>query len=204
MRRVLIAMAVAGLLALGTVPVLAKTANGSLEAQGEAALNAIKQARETCFDQLEATVDATPLPESKEELAEAALKAALAEIRAVGGKEAVALKAALEAFDEDDDAGAKDAKALQKAIADAKSVPDAIKAACLTANANLKKALSTLTSTPNAVRNDDEDEDMEVERERDDHDKAKEAEHEKKARAEHANKGREKKDDDKDKHEDRD
>ncbi len=199
MRRAWIATAVAGLLALGSFSVLASSPEKSLEAQGEAALNAIKQARETCFNQLEATLEATPVPDQKEEMAEAALKAAEASINAIAGPAILKLNAALEAFDEDEDDGSAGADQLKTAIADAKPVPDAIKAACVTANANLAKALSTLKGTATAARNDDEDEDEDMEVERDNHHQAKEVEHEKKDLAEKDN---EKKHDEKTEHED--
>ncbi len=191
MRKVFVATAVAGLLVLASIPALARTSpQNGLEAQGEAALKAIKQARATCFATLEATLDATPVADKNEDTAEAALTAAQATINAIAGPAIASLKAALEAFDEDEDDGtpASGADTLKKAIEAASKVPAAIATACTTTKASLQKALDALKANGTAAKDEDEDDDTDADRDADEHG-AKKAEKAENEKAEKGDKG---------------
>jgi hypothetical protein len=164
MRKVFMAMGLAGALALGSFSALANSDSG-LVRDGKAALQSLKLARATCFDTLEGTFDSLAVPDAKEAQAEAALQTAQDAIDH-GNVNAVSaftgLKAALEAVqdeDEDEDGTTADkAAALQAAIDKAKIATAAIPAACSAANTALHNALVALGGVP-AVEDENEDED---------------------------------------------
>jgi hypothetical protein len=159
MRKVFMAIALAGALAMGSVQALASSDNG-LHKQGETALQNLKQARATCFDKLQGTFDKFAVPDSNEALAEAALQAARDAIDhgSVNALSAITgLKAAVEAVEEDDEDGATaQLEALRKAIEKANTATAAIPTECDKANTALKNALTLLGGTP-AVNDEDED-----------------------------------------------
>jgi hypothetical protein len=159
MRKVFMAIALAGALALGSVQALADSENG-LHKQGETALQNLKQARATCFDKLDTTFDGITVPDSQEAAAEAALQTAQdaidhGTVNALGA--IIGLKAALEAVeDEDEDGATAQLTALQLAITAANTATGKIAAACTTANTALTAALNALGGTA-AVNDEDED-----------------------------------------------
>lgn len=162
MRKVFMAIALAGALALGSVQALADS-DSTLTKAGELALQGLKQARANCFNTLEATFDSISVPDSKEALAKAELQKArnAIDLGTVKALDAISgLKAALEAVEDEDEDGATQAQltALATAIATANTATIAIPTACTTANTTLHNALVALAAGAPAVEDEDEDE----------------------------------------------
>jgi hypothetical protein len=159
MRKVLIAIMVGGAFALTSVGALAQTSStNGLESKGEAALEALQQARIDCFATLYATYKANPVKGSNSQKAKDALAAAKAALDAVYVPKLVALETALENFD-DEDGVVIGAQALIDATAAAQAATLQLPIDCAAANTALAQTLINLANTSTPTKDEDDEDD---------------------------------------------